>query len=67
MINYHPDKPNVVADALSRKSSSSYSIIQKSVLIDLQNLELEIVPRDELCLLSALILKPELQDRIKDG
>ncbi|KAI3443800.1 hypothetical protein Pfo_000465 [Paulownia fortunei] len=67
VINYHPGKANVVADALSRKSTSSLFVIQKSILLDLQRLELEIVPKGKKCLLSALVLRPVLQDRIREG
>ncbi|XP_075486276.1 uncharacterized protein LOC142525876 [Primulina tabacum] len=43
-ISYHPDKANVVADALSRKSVSSLSsLIQKPLLLDLQRSEIAMV------------------------
>ena len=46
-INYHLGKGNVVADALSRKSSPSVSmmmVVPKSLSLELQQLEIEIVP-----------------------
>ena len=67
-INYHPGKANVVADALSRKSSvSALRIIPKSILLDLQRLEIEIVPRGETARLSALVVQPTLMERIVKG
>ncbi|GKV43108.1 hypothetical protein SLEP1_g50442 [Rubroshorea leprosula] len=49
-LNYHPGKANKVADALSRKSSSTTSSIlatQKEILEDLVKLDVELcVPRD---------------------
>ena len=46
-IKYHPEKANVVVDALSRKSSSSISMlkmVQRPLLVELIKLEIEIVP-----------------------
>ena len=69
VINYHPGKANVVADALSRKSSSSIStmiVIQKPLLFEMQRLELEIVPEGFIEKLSVLSLKPTLLEKIKE-
>ena len=66
-INYHPRKKNVVADALSRKSSSSVSMmtmIPKSLSLELQKLEIEIVPIGRVERLFAMSLKPTLVERI---
>ena len=66
-INYHPGKANVVADALSRKSSPSVSmmtVIPKSLSLDLQQLEIEIVPVGRVERLFAMSLKPTLLERI---
>ena len=57
----------MVADALSRKYTSSPFVIQKSILLNLQILEFEIVSKGEKYSLSALVLKPALHDRIEKG
>ena len=70
MINYHPGKANVVADALSRKSSSSIStmiVTQKPLLLEIQKLELEVVPEGFIEMLSALSLMPTLLEKIKEN
>ena len=67
MINYHPGKANVVADELSRKSSSSVSamaVVQKEIVMDLEKLKLEIVLQGIVEELSAMSLKPLLRERI---
>ena len=48
-INYHPGKANVVADALSQKSSSFSAALlttQKEIIKDLQRMGIEIVMGD---------------------
>ncbi|XP_075475662.1 uncharacterized protein LOC142508903 [Primulina tabacum] len=63
---YHPNKANVVADALSRKSVSSLSsLIQKPLLLDLQKSEIAIVEQGTIARLSALVIQPTLTDRIR--
>ena len=67
-INYHPGKANVVADALSRKSSASVSLmtlIQKPLSLELQNLGIEIVSEGFYDSLFSMSMKPSLLERIK--
>ena len=69
VINYHPGKENVVADALSRKSAINLATLlttQKELLQDIENLELEIVFEGEIAHLATLSIKPTLLDRIKE-
>ncbi|KAK6160447.1 hypothetical protein DH2020_003828 [Rehmannia glutinosa] len=69
VINYHPSKANVVADALSRKSTQSNVIaihIQKPELMDIQKMNVEVVPLGSIeAKLVALTLRPELLDQIQ--
>ncbi|XP_073056906.1 uncharacterized protein [Primulina eburnea] len=66
VINYHPGKANVVADALSRKSSSIAAMqVQEQILWDLQNLKLDVIPKGAAIQLSSLMVRPTLADRIK--
>ena len=70
VINYHPGKANVVADALSRKSSGSIATlitVQKPLLRDLEHMEIEIVLSGTVAKLSALTLQPTLIGKIKEG
>ncbi|XP_073291037.1 uncharacterized protein [Primulina huaijiensis] len=65
IINYHPGKANVVADALSRKSSSLLgSMISKPLLLDLQRNEITLVSPGKVPRLSVLVLNSTLFDRI---
>ncbi|XP_073051278.1 uncharacterized protein [Primulina eburnea] len=64
-ISDHPGKANVVADALSRKSSSLLgSMISKLLLLDLQRNEINLVSSGTVARLSALVLHSTLFDRI---
>ena len=70
VINYHPGKANVVADALSRKSATNLATLlttRKELLRDIENLELEIVLEGETARLATLSVRPMLLDRIKEG
>ena len=67
-INYHPCKANVVANALSR-NSSSFSValltIQKEIFLDLERMEIEVVMGHFEAYLASLSLQPTLVERIK--
>ncbi|XP_075499235.1 uncharacterized protein LOC142537620 [Primulina tabacum] len=59
-------KANVVADALSRKSSSITAMqIQEQILWDLQNLKIDVIPKGAVIQLSSIMIRPTLADRIK--
>ncbi|KAL0455716.1 UNVERIFIED_CONTAM: Retrovirus-related Pol polyprotein from transposon.6 [Sesamum latifolium] len=69
-IDYHPGKANVVADALSRKSSGTLASLGShnlTLLAELRsiNTKLEVDPMKGL--LAALQLKPDLVDQIKEA
>ena len=55
VINYHPGKANVVADALSRKSAVVGSE-QQSSFAELSRMEIEVVSQETKAKLSALVL-----------
>ncbi|XP_022870129.1 uncharacterized protein LOC111389442 [Olea europaea var. sylvestris] len=71
VINYHPGKANVVADALSRKSTSSVAsmiVTQKSELIDLQKMGIEVVSQGFVeAKLVVLTFQPTLLNKIQQG
>ena len=67
-INYHPGKANVVADALSRKSSgfsAALSTAQKEIIKDLERMGIEIVMGDSQVFMASLTIQPTLIEKIK--
>jgi hypothetical protein len=63
-VHYHPDKANVVADALSRKSHChclSVEAFNNILYWKMRKLSLEIVPQGSL---NHLVIEPILQDSI---
>ena len=67
-INYHPGKANVVADALSLKTSgfsTALSTTQKHIINDLERLGVEVVIGDSQSYLASLSVQPTLIEKIK--
>ena len=68
IIQYHPGKMNVVADALSRKFVGSLATIrgcQKQLLEDLRSLQVHIRVLDSKALVANFKVQPDLVGRIK--
>ncbi|XP_020112142.1 uncharacterized protein LOC109726763 [Ananas comosus] len=68
-ILYHPRKANVVADALSRKSTQNLAMLvtsQPPLIEEMTQLELEVVAPDTPLRLMPLVVQPTLMDRIKE-
>ena len=58
-INYHPGKPNVVADALSRKSSGFSAALlttQNEIIKDLERMGIEIVMGESQVFMASLTI-----------
>lgn len=67
-INYHPGKANVVADALSRKSSKSLAylrVARANMFVELKSMRVHLSVGSSIALLATLTLKPLLVNRIK--
>ncbi|WRX27653.1 Reverse transcriptase domain - like 10 [Theobroma cacao] len=69
VIDYHPGKVNVVADALSRKSSSSLATLQSCyfpALLEMKSLRVQLRNGEDGSLLGSFIVRPSLLSQIKD-
>ena len=68
IIQYHPGKTNVVANALSRKSVGSLAAIrgcQRQLLKDLRSLQVHMRVLDSGALVANFRVQPDLVGRIK--
>ncbi|KAI9159726.1 hypothetical protein LWI28_001338 [Acer negundo] len=68
IISYHPGKANVVADALSRKSTGSSAALkatQKQIMWDPENFNIEVVNDKSDGFLGMIVVQPTLIERIK--
>ena len=68
VIDYHLGKANVVADALSRKSSVTLAHIRTTyvpLLLDIKTLSVSLAYDGYGALLASYVLKPTLVDQIK--
>ena len=67
-ISYHLGNSNVVADALSQKSTTNYvySLTLKEQLVrDFEKLKIAIIPRVKDGLMAAIVVQTSLIDEIK--
>ncbi|GFZ15639.1 hypothetical protein Acr_25g0000480 [Actinidia rufa] len=68
LIQYHPGKANVVADALSRKSKVNLAYLvtsQVPLLDELERAEIEVVAPDTNTMLTTMIAQPTLMEIVK--
>ncbi|WRX13585.1 Reverse transcriptase domain - like 10 [Theobroma cacao] len=69
VIDYHSGKANVVADALSRKSSSPLAALQSyylPALLEMKSLGVQLRNGEDGSLLANFIVRPSLLNQIKD-
>ncbi|XP_017982360.1 PREDICTED: uncharacterized protein LOC108663274 [Theobroma cacao] len=69
VIDYHPGKANVVADALSHKSSSSLASLRNSyipILLEMKSLGIQLSNGDDGTLLASFVVRPSLLNQIKE-
>ena len=68
IIEYHPGKANMVADALSRKSSATLAYIRTSyvpLLVEMKALRINLDYDDSGALLANFVVRPSLLDQIR--
>ena len=68
IIQYHPRKENVVADALSRKSVGSLAAIkgcQRKIIEDVRSLQVHLRVSGSRALMASFRVQPDLVGRIK--
>nr|GFD07810.1 putative reverse transcriptase domain-containing protein [Tanacetum cinerariifolium] len=67
-IQYHPEKANVVADALSRKSGMIAGIkLEEEIIRDLERLDIELYVRGQHGYWASLRVEPDLISQIKEA
>ncbi|CAL2228075.1 unnamed protein product [Prunus armeniaca] len=69
VINYHHGKANVVADALSRKTTGYTAALlttQLEITRDFEKLSIDVRGRGDSSYLTTLVVQPTLMDRIKE-